>query len=87
MVQSTYGRQREGKNNDNISKLHLTNSLLPPQKSVSALSATKRDLAEFVSVVSNDTSVAVKNASDNIKGLMQHETVSLTPIFLNVRLK
>ena len=45
-------------------------------QSVSALTATKRDLAEFVSVLSNDTSVAVKHAGMNIKELIQNENVS-----------
>lgn len=40
------------------------------QKSVSALNATKRDLAEFVSVLGSDTKAAVKEASDNINKIL-----------------
>lgn len=45
------------------------------EKSVSALNATKRDLAEFVSVLGTDTKAAVKEASDNIKVMVQVSTV------------
>ena len=37
---------------------------------MSALNATKRDLAEFVSVLGTDTKTAVSGAGRNIKGLM-----------------
>jgi hypothetical protein len=37
---------------------------------VSALNATKRDLAEFVSVLGSDTKAAVKGASDNINKIL-----------------
>ena len=47
-------------------------------QSVTALSATRRDLAEFVSVLSSDTSSAVKHAGMNIKNLVQTEDVSHT---------
>ena len=40
-------------------------------QSVSALNATKRDLAEFVSVISTDTKAAVSGASANIKDVLQ----------------
>ena len=60
--------------------LYVSNTpSLSLKQSVSALSATKRDLAEFVSVLSNDTSSAVQNASDNIRSLIQQETVNRTP--------
>lgn len=41
------------------------------EKSVSALNATKRDIAEFVSVIGNDTKAAVSGASQNIKGIIE----------------
>ena len=41
------------------------------EKSVNALNATKRDLAEFVSVLGTDTKAAVKEASENIKVMVQ----------------
>ena len=56
-----------------------------PSQSVTALSATKRDLAEFVSVLSSDTTDAVKHAGMNIKGLMQVENVRHTYIVSTVR--
>lgn len=37
---------------------------------MSALNATKRDLAEFVSVLGTDTKAAVKGASDNINKIL-----------------
>ena len=40
------------------------------EKSVSALNATKRDLAEFVSVVGADAKAAVKGASENINKIL-----------------
>lgn len=40
------------------------------EKSVSALNATKRDLAEFVSVLGSDTKAAVKGASNNINKIV-----------------
>ena len=40
------------------------------EKSVNALKATKRDLAEFVSVLGSDTKAAVKGASDNINKIL-----------------
>ena len=41
------------------------------EKSVSALNATKRDLVEFVSVLSTDTKCAVSGATANIKGALK----------------
>lgn len=41
------------------------------EKSMSALNATKRDLAEFVTVLGTDTKKAVSGASANIKGILQ----------------
>ncbi len=40
------------------------------EKSVIALNATKRDLAEFVSVVGTDAKAAVKGASENINKIL-----------------
>ena len=40
-------------------------------QSMSALNATKRDLSEFVTVLSTDTKKAVSGASANIKGILQ----------------
>lgn len=37
---------------------------------MSALTATKRDLAEFVTVLGSDTKTAVSGASRNIQGLL-----------------
>ena len=37
---------------------------------MTALTATKRDLAEFVTVLSSDTKSAVSGASANIKGIL-----------------
>lgn len=37
---------------------------------MSVLSATKRDLAEFVTVLGSDTKAAVKGASDNINKIL-----------------
>ena len=45
------------------------------EKSMSALSATKRDLAEFVSVLGNDTKTAVEGASVNITKIL-HSSAS-----------
>lgn len=39
-------------------------------QSLSALNATKRDLAEFVSVVQRDTSQAVSDAAVTIRGIV-----------------
>ena len=44
------------------------------EKSVSALNATKRDLAEFVSVLGSDTKAVVKGASDNINKILEPST-------------
>ena len=41
------------------------------EKSVSALNATKRDLAEFVNVLGKDTKVAVSGASQNVKSIIE----------------
>lgn len=38
---------------------------------MSALNATKRDLAEFVSVLGSDAKAAVKGASDNINKILE----------------
>ena len=40
------------------------------EKSMTALTATKRDLAEFVTVLSSDTKSAVTGASTNIKEIL-----------------
>ena len=40
------------------------------EKSITALSATKRDLAEFVTVLSSDTKAVVSGASANIKEIL-----------------
>ena len=40
------------------------------EKSVTALNATKRDLAEFVTVLSSDTKAAVSGASANINKIL-----------------
>lgn len=40
------------------------------EKSMTALNATKRDLAEFVTVLSSDTKAAVSEASTNIKEIL-----------------
>ncbi len=40
------------------------------EKSVSALNATKRDLAEFVSVLGSDTKAVVQGASENINKIL-----------------
>ena len=42
------------------------------EKSMTALNATKRDLAEFVTVLSSDTKAAVSGASANIKEILGH---------------
>lgn len=42
------------------------------EKSMTALNATKRDLAEFVTVLSSDTKAAVSGASTNIKEILGH---------------
>lgn len=47
------------------------------EKSTSALSATTRDLAEFISVVSNDTKAAVSGAGTSIRGLLDKVGVAL----------
>ena len=39
---------------------------------MTALNATKRDLAEFVTVLSSDTKAAVSGASTNIKEILGH---------------
>ena len=57
------------------SALFVTHSLSSVSQSVNALSATKRDLAEFVSVLRNDTTTAVKDAGMNLKGLIKQEDV------------
>lgn len=40
------------------------------EKSMTALNATKRDLAEFVTVLSSDTKAAVSGAGANIKDIL-----------------
>jgi len=44
---------------------------VPLAQSVSALNATKRDLAEFVTVLGSDTKTAVSGATTSIQGLLQ----------------
>lgn len=41
------------------------------EKSVLAINATRRDLAEFVSVLQNDTASAISSVGTNLKGLVQ----------------
>ncbi len=43
---------------------------------MSALNATKRDLAEFVSVLGTDTKAAVEGASTNINKILNSPTTS-----------
>ena len=53
---------------------------------MSALNATKRDLAEFVTVLGTDTKKAVSGASANIKGILQQvcENVSLVSVLASL---
>jgi len=44
------------------------------EKSINALSATKRDLAEFVSVIGSDTKAAVEGASANINKIVKQSS-------------
>ena len=44
------------------------------EKSISALSATKRDLAEFVSVIGSDTKAVVEGASANINKIIKQSS-------------
>ena len=49
-------------------------------QSVTALTATQRDLGEFVNVLQQDTSAAVTNAATTIKGLLATVSVFKYPI-------
>ena len=52
------------------------------ETSIAALTATKRDLSEFVTVLKEDTEAAVTGATTSIKGLLVCLIFPVSPLLL-----